>query len=200
MKLLFRGAEASLFETSFLNEKAILKKREPKNYRVKALDQKIVSLRTKQECLLISRAKEVGVRTPLIFYANKKTGEIIMEFVDGVQFKDLAKKAFEKNCSLLGKEVGLLHNEGIVHGDLTTSNVLVKKNKLVFVDFGLGFFSKKIEDMAVDLLVLKKTLKSTHSKEPLVWEKFLSGYKKSFKNALSVINRISDIEKRTRYS
>lgn len=200
MKLLNKGAEAELFLTSFFGQNALLKKRTKKGYRAKELDEKIISQRTKQEALLLSRAKSAGVRTPFVFYANKKTGEILMEFVDAGKAKKLKAKTFLDACFLIGKDAALLHKAGIIHGDLTTANILVKGKELVFVDFGLGFFSGKTEDKAVDLLVLKKSLKAVHFDEPEAFEKVLKGYAQNTPNASQVTERISEIEKRTRYS
>ncbi len=200
MKLLSKGAEAEIFEENFLGEKAVLKKRVPKKYRVKELDAKIISERTKQECNLIAAAKKAGVRTPVIFYANKKTGEIVLEKIEGKKAKDMSPKKIEQACVFIGRDVARLHEAGIIHGDLTTGNIFLKGKKVIFVDFGLGFFSQKIEDRAVDLLVLKKILFGAHSSAEHAWEKVLEGYRKKSAKAGEVISRIAEIEKRTRYS
>ncbi len=200
-RFLRKGAEAELVETTFLDRKALLKDRVPKEYRVAKLDERIRRERTKQEAILLHRAKELGVRTPIIFAIEKKSSGIIMEFVEGKRLKDaLNKKNFRQHCKELGKEIALLHNGGLVHGDLTTSNVIADGNALVFVDFGLGFFSEKIEDKAVDLLNLKKTFEATHhSLMPSAWEEITKAYCKANSAGKSVVLQVGEIEKRARY-
>ncbi len=196
-----KGAEAELVETEFLGRKALLKDRVPKEYRVAKLDERIRRERTKQEAILLHRAKELGVRTPIIFAIKKKSSGIIMEFVEGKRLKDtLNKKNFRQHCKELGKEIALLHNGGLVHGDLTTSNIIVNGKALVFVDFGLGFFSEKIEDKAVDLLNLKKTFEATHhSLMPSAWEEITKAYCKANSAGKSIVEQVGEIEKRARY-
>lgn len=201
MKLLFEGAEAKVFKTVFFGEKAVLKKRLSKNYRTKELDEKIVSERTKQECFLLAKAKSLQVRTPCIFFADKKKGTIITEFMKGKKLSQIKGKKFDKLVMAAGKETAKLHGGGIIHGDLTTGNLLAQKNQVIFLDFGLGFFSSKTEDKAVDLLVMKKTLKAIHSQNKHAWKNFFKGYKKGSKNpAKSIAVQLKEIEKRTRYS
>ncbi len=200
-KILRKGAEAELLETEFLGRKALLKSRVPKEYRIKQLDEAIRRERTKQEAVLLHRAKELGVRTPVIFAIGRNNCGITMEFVDGARLKDaLDKKNFERHCSALGEKIALLHDAGIVHGDLTTSNAIVQKESLVFLDFGLGFFSEKIEDKAVDLLNLKKTFEATHhSLMPEAWQAITQAYCGQSKKGNVIVAQIAEIEKRARY-
>ncbi|MDO8634009.1 MAG: KEOPS complex kinase/ATPase Bud32 [archaeon] len=200
MKLLFQGAEASVFETSFFGEKCVLKKRESKAYRVKWLDEKIIAGRTRQECQLLSKAKSAQVRVPAIIFVDKKKGEIFLEHIGGKTAKNLPAKELEKICALIGKNVAKLHDAGMIHGDLTTANIAEEKNGLVFLDFGLGFFSDKIEDKATDLLVLKKTFAATHHKAKNAWKKTTESYIMNSLKGWQVIGHITEIEKRARYS
>lgn len=104
-----------------------------------------------------------------------------------------------KYCKVLGKEIAKLHSEGIVHGDLTTSNVLIHNKGLVFLDFGLGFFSKKEENFAVDLLNLKKTFLATHADFEQGWEEIEEGYCKGFATGRRILEKLEEIEGRVRY-
>ncbi len=57
----------------------------------------------------------------------------------------------------------MLHNDGIIHGDLTTSNIMITDQKIVYIiDFGLSYVRNNIEDFSVDLYVLEKAFLSTH--------------------------------------
>ena len=143
MKILSVGAEATLLKTTYLGKSAVIKKRIEKKYRNSILDTKIRTRRTKQECILLHSAKQALVLSPSIYKIDKKNSEIIMEFIDGKKVKNgLNKKNYKKICKKIGEDIGRLHSDNIIHGDLTTSNIILTQKKLAFVDFGLGFFSK----------------------------------------------------------
>ncbi len=194
-----RGAEAILS----LEEDGLVKDRVRKGYRIEEIDEKIRKERTKKETKLLTEARRVGVNTPRIF--GVRDFKIIMEFIDGEGLKELLNSDIsdEKRSELgkkIGKSVGLLHKNGIIHGDLTTSNMILKDEKLYLIDFGLGDFSTRIEDHGTDLAVLKEAFKSTHFKHlDLLWQSFISGYKQTSTNSDKVIKVLKNIEKRGRY-
>jgi len=200
-KTLAKCAEAEVFEAKFLGRKAILKRRIQKTYRPKELDERLRRERTRSEARLLSKAKQSGVRTPLVFSVDLKNFEICMEFMEGTLLKDLSLEKFgEKDWETVGKNIKQLHSKDVIHGDLSTSNIIPaeadENKKIAFVDFGLGFVSKEVEDKAVDLLVLKKTLSSTHSRGfPKNWNAVTKGYCDK-----KVIEKIAEIEKRARYT
>jgi len=103
-------------------------------------------------------------------------------------------------CRQIGESVAKLHDAGIIHGDLTTSNMILHKGRVCFIDFGLSFFSHKIEDKAVDLHLLKQALESRHYR---IWENCikyaLNGYKKTNPQHRDVLNRLENVEKRGRH-
>ena len=202
MKLLRRGAEAELYETEFEGKKALLKKRVEKSYRHKELDAEISSSRTNLEARLIVKARSLGVNTPIVYNIDKEKHEIVMEFIDGERAKDiLNKNNFGKICEKIGQGIAKMHAFDLVHGDLTTSNILMRGKELFFIDFGLGKTSKKIEDKAVDLLVFKKTFEATHADLlPKGWNKIIAGYTRVMgTKGGSVVEHIAKIEKRARY-
>ncbi|MEK6808783.1 MAG: KEOPS complex kinase/ATPase Bud32, partial [Nanoarchaeota archaeon] len=124
-----------------------------------------------------------------------------IEFINGDELKKVLEKSgdYLNLSEEIGRKVAILHSNSIIHSDLTTSNMILKK-EIYFIDFGLSFFSHKIEDMAVDLHLLNEALKSKHYK---IWEEcfryILQGYKKESKRYTEVINRIHAVEKRGRY-
>ncbi len=200
MKIIKRGAEAILY----LENKHLVKERIKKSYRVSQIDEKLRKLRTRKEAKLISRAKRCGVETPNIISVDENDFKIKMDFIDGRRLKEFFNETDDENrketAEKLGKSIGLLHKHGIVHGDLTTSNMILKDNKIFFIDFGLGEFSRRIENQAVDLSVLKEAFKSTHFKYlNLLWESFIKGYKQTNDNFNKVLDTLNDIEKRGRY-
>lgn len=201
MKLLKQGAEAKIFVSEYLGEKCVFKVREPKPYREKALDKKIIVERMRSEANLLSRAKGAGVRTPLIKKIDLRRREIVTEFISGKTLKEELQrgKGAGKLCAGLGAEIAKLHSADIVHGDLTTSNVVVRRGKLVFLDFGLGAVSHKIEDKAVDLLCLKKMFAATHFGIFEKWETVTAAYTRGFANGKAVLGRMKAVEARARY-
>jgi len=205
MQIIKRGAEAVLYISEFEGQQVLVKERIKKNYRINQIDQEIRKARTKGEVKLLTESRKVGVLTPKIFSVDEKNHKIIMEFVDGTRIKELLyaadKKTVGKTCLEIGKLIGKLHSAGIIHGDLTTSNLILKENQIYFIDFGLGFFSKKTEDQGTDLNLLYEALKSTHFKilKPC-WNNILKGYKQEYRDAERVLKRIEEIEKRARYA
>ncbi len=197
-KLIFEGAEAKTFLTEFAGKKAIEKVRAEKNYRRKELDEKIRKNRTRDEANLLHKAKTVGVRTPVIFGVDKKNSVILMEYIKGKKIGEKIDSLKKKNFQEIGKQISLLHLNSIVHGDLTTNNILIKKEKLFFVDFGLGFNSKKTEDFAVDLLGFKRTFLSSFPQKEKEWKQVEKGYCKKARGK-EVLKRIKEVEKRGRY-
>jgi len=205
MQIIKRGAEAILYLDEFESQKVLVKERIKKSYRIGQIDQKLRKERTRKEVKLLTEARKVGVGTPKIFHVDESNSKIIMEFVDGMRIKELfytaGKKTIEKICLQIGIQIGKMHTIGIVHGDLTTSNMILKDDKVHFIDFGLGEFSKRIEDQGIDLNLLQEALKSTHFKIlNLCWSNILKGYEKEYKNAKQVLKKIEEIEKRARYA
>jgi TP53 regulating kinase-like protein len=187
------GAEATISKIEFEKNQAILKKRNSKNYRDKELDEKIIKRRTKSEAKILKELNGV-VNVPKVLMVDENKGELIIEYIDGKKLKEVIEK--EKYlCKLAGREIKKIHNKGIIHGDLTTSNMIYKNKKIYFIDFGLGYFSKKIEDRAVDLVVFKKTFNATHSKLKNGFDDVLNAYKPD----KELKERIEKIEKRARY-
>ena len=207
MVLIKKGAEASLFFEDWHNRKVIMKRRLPKKYRIPELDNMIRSQRTIHEPHIIHKAKEAGVPTPTIFRVDVSDANIVMEFVEGKQVKEvldnLSKQEKTNLCKHIGKMIGRLHNNGIIHGDLTTSNMILTPNgKVVFVDFGLSERSIELEAKGVDLHLMKRTLNSTHHKHAKEsFKAVMEGYAESLgeEKTKKVIAKIREIEKRGRY-
>jgi TP53 regulating kinase-like protein len=205
--LLKKGAEASLYLADLHERKVIIKVRIPKKYRPEALDEQIRSYRTVHEPQLMHEAKAVGVPTPLIYMVNVLEASIIMEFVEGQQIKQLLNKVSRAKrrelCVKIGGLIGKLHRQGLIHGDLTTSNMILSpEGKIFFVDFGLGEKNSELEAKGVDLHLMKQALQSTHYQ---FWEEcfksVLSGYSSvlGVEAAEKVYEKIREIERRGRY-
>ena len=192
-ELIAKGAESNIVKSDYLGEKAVLKDRIPKGYRISEIDNKIRRARCKLEARLLSDAKRAGVVTPILYDVNLADKSILMEEIDGVMVKDIID---EDLAFKIGENISRLHSADIIHGDITTSNIMLRDGQLVFIDFGLGRHSTLDEDKAVDLLVLKKSLQSIdYNLAVKYFDCVLNGYDNE-----SIVNTISDIESRGRYT
>ena len=205
--LIKKGAEASLYLAKWHGRKVIMKKRLPKKYRLSMLDEQIRTYRTAHEPRLMHEAKKAGVPTPIIFLVDVKKATIIMEFVDGRQVKQLLDEVSESQrrqlCLKIGELIGRLHKHGIIHGDLTTSNMILDTDgKIFFVDFGLGEKTSELEARGVDLHLMRRALESTHFRfAEECFNAVIEGYSKVLGDNVTkkVLDKIGEIERRGRY-
>ena len=202
-----KGAEASLYFADWHGRKVVVKLRAPKRYRPEVLDEQIRSYRTVHEPQLMHEAKSAGVPTPLIFMVNVPEASITMEFVEGQQIKQLLNKVPQDKrrelCIRIGELIGKLHRQGLIHGDLTTSNMILNpEGKIFFVDFGLGEKNRELEAEGVDLHLMKRALQSTHYQ---FWEECFRNMQCGYSSVLGsdaaekVYEKIKEIERRGRY-
>jgi len=194
MKLIAQGAEAILIKEG----NYLIKERIKKSYRIDDIDIKLRKYRTRSEAKLLNKVDN----SPKVFDVDEKEMKIKMEFIDGKLIKNILDNLHSDKRNLLLREIGgkiaKMHDNDIIHGDLTTSNMILK-NKIYFIDFGLGFVSNKIEDKAVDLHLLRQALESKHYRHfEESFKEVLEGYKLS-KNWKEVLNRLEKVERRGRY-
>jgi len=205
--LLKKGAEASLYLADWHGRRVIVKARLPKRYRPVELDEKIRGYRTAHEPQLMHEAKKAGVPTPTIFLVDMKRAAITMEFVEGKQVKQLlgsmAAEERQALCVKIGELIGRLHRHGVIHGDLTTSNMILSaEGKIFLVDFGLGEKNTEVEARGVDLHLMKRALQSTHYETAAeCFKHVLKGYSAVLgeEDAGKVFEKIREIERRGRY-
>jgi len=192
-QIIQQGAEAIIS----LNNNQILKNRIKKSYRLKIIDENLRKRRTKKEAKLLNKLQNI-IPVPKIIETDNKD-KIKMQFIKGKKLSEHLDKLSnsEKICEKIGKNISLLHDNDIIHGDLTTSN-MIYTNKVYFIDFGLAFHSKRIEDKAVDLHLLQQALEAKHF---LKWEKLfkavLRGYKS--KDKPKILEQLKKVESRGRY-
>lgn len=208
MVLLKRGAEADIYLTLFMGFKVVVKRRIPKLYRVKEVDLKVREYRTIHEARLLSEVKKFNVPTPSIYFIDRENFDIVMEYVEGVRLKDYLQNVKDLHslrsvCFKFGNLIGKLHKNGVIHGDLTTSNVILTENmKMFLIDFGLGFYSEDVETQGVDLHLLKQVFESFHhSIAEECFKAVLSGYGKivGSRRREIVEKKIREIRSRGRY-
>ncbi len=208
-QIISQGAEATLTKKKILSTWVVEKSRTPKSYRNEELDQHLRKERTAHEARMLHEVKKIGIISPILYAVDVPSSTLILEHVNGPRLKNvlLDRKVFsprkEKLCESFGGMVARLHSNGLIHGDLTTSNVLVrkkgKKDELVMIDFGLAFHSTKIEDLAVDLVNLKKTFTATHADFEEGMEIIRDSYL-SCGGKASVWKQMTKVEQRIRYA
>lgn len=207
------GAEASIL----LENGQIVKDRQKKSYRLNEIDERLRKFRTRREARVLNKLQEINFPAPRLMDMCDSAMQLRMELVQGNKLRDVLYKDPLGLGRELGKKIGILHANGIIHGDLTTSNMLLdneikfidaekssisgisKKNEIFFIDFGLSFFSNKEEDKAVDLHLLRQALESKHHE---CWEdcfkSALEGYKESYPEHSLVLSRLNKVESRGR--
>lgn len=202
--IIYKGAEAEICVSKYMNYNVVEKRRVHKSYRINYIDDKLISSRTREEAKLMIEARNKGVSVPIIYDVDLVNGIITMEYLKGKRVKDILNNLSEKKrqtlCKKIGESIARFHNNDIIHGDITTSNMILLDDKVHFIDFGLGEKNSEIESKGVDLHVLMEALESTHSKYSDCFKYVLEGYKKELKDdANQVIKKIDDIVKRGRY-
>ncbi|XP_077316731.1 EKC/KEOPS complex subunit TP53RK [Lithobates pipiens] len=209
LQLMKQGAEARVYRGNFLGKAAVVKERFPKTYRHPALDEKLTHRRTAQEGRAILRCRKAGIPTPAIYFVDHVSSCIYMEDVEGsLMVRDYIMKVQENGGNLydlvekIGQVLARMHDEDIVHGDLTTSNMLLRPPHqdldLVLIDFGLSFISALPEDKGVDLYVLEKAFLSTHPNTEDVFSALLKSYSASSKKSGTVIKKLDEVRLRGR--
>ncbi|MBS3075327.1 Kae1-associated serine/threonine protein kinase [Candidatus Pacearchaeota archaeon] len=188
-----QGAEAIIY----LKNNEIIKDRIKKSYRISILDEKLRKSRTKSEAKIINKLQNI-IPVPKIIKSDEKQ-EIVMEYINGEKLSEnLEQLEYKQICKQIANNITKIHNQNIIHGDLTTSNMILKDNKIYFIDFGLAFHSQKIEDKAVDLHLLQQALEAKHfTIWQECWKIILDDYRAD--KYKEILQRIKAIESRGRY-
>ncbi|CAN2389849.1 tRNA threonylcarbamoyladenosine metabolic process, partial [Pristimantis euphronides] len=150
-----------------------------------------------------------GIAAPLVYFVDYVHSCIFLEDIEGsLTVRDFIVIAQEDGGSLyrlaerIGQVLARMHDEDVVHGDLTTSNMLLRPPHpdldLVLIDFGLSFISALPEDKGVDLYVLEKAFLSTHPRTEGVFRALLQSYTAASKRAGPVITKLDDVRLRGR--
>lgn len=191
MKELFRGAEAVVYE----DRGAIVKDRPKKGYRSAELDGLLRKKRTRAEAHILREARRNGIDVPQVL--GEEAFSLRLEKIAGKRAKD----AISENVAIkAGEALGKLHSANIVHGDFTPANIIVSREKLHVIDFGLAFFSQRAEDKAGDLHLFKESVKASFpARAESLWTALLEGYKTRYSGAEEAIKILRTIEKRGRY-
>ena len=199
-----KGAEGSVYLSTYLGRDAVTKVRTPKGYRVPELDRRIRTQRIRSEARLIREARAAGIRTPIIYDVDTVECSITMERVKGVTVKrylDEHPEEAERICRLIGTNIARLHNSKICHGDLTTSNmILTPAGELCIIDFSMGASLIGVEDMGVDLRLLERGFTSAHPDIKDAYGYITEAYCQEKTGAQEVLDKVQEIKDRGRYT
>ncbi len=180
-----RGAEASIRRVDWWGFPALLKERDAKSYRPKALDERLRRERTRNEVRLLVEARRLGVRTPILYDIDLPRHRLIMEELPGPTLRQLLEDPDLEAAALLGAvrafghALGRLHGGGIAHGDLTSSNVLFPQGPggpPALLDLSMGTRSPGLEELGIDLHLVEEDLKALHAKAEGLIRAFHEGY------------------------
>ncbi len=196
MKLISIGAEAKIFS----EDDMIIKERVSKGYRVEKVDIMIRKRRTKREAKVIGKLNDLKIPCPKLISVEKFS--IKMSNINGSRLLDYFSKNPKKIipiCKEIGEHVREMHKASIIHGDLTLNN-LIFTDKVNFIDFGLSYFSDKIEDKATDLYLLGKSLEIFDPKGfKEAFKAVVIEYIVSNKEGKKIVKRLHEIMKRGRH-
>jgi len=187
--ILAKGAEATITKKGT----SVVKERLVKSYRLEEIDSELRKARTKREARILKKLKKIA---PELIHSDDES-KLEIEYIDGAVVKNILDDQIELAIDI-GKNATIMHDLDIIHGDLTTSNMILdKKGKLKFIDFGLSFVSDKEENKAVDLHLFKEAVESKHfRKEKEIWDNFIKGYNP--KNKKQILKRLELVETRGR--
>ena len=206
-ELIYQGAEARIYGCKFFGKPCILKERFTKKYRVAELDHKITQQRINQEARTMARCRRHGIACPSVYHVDNEKKSIYMEHVtDGKTVRDFIRtkqqegKDFSNLAEKIGATLAAMHDCDVIHGDLTTSNMIYSEatGKLTLIDFGLSSVSNLAEDKGVDLYVLERAILSSHPNTESFFQQVLNTYQLSSSKAASVISKLDEVRLRGR--
>ncbi len=191
LKKIAEGAEADIYETIFFGIRGIVKHRRERAYIPKELDMWLRLHRTKIEARIISAASMNGVNVAKILFVDSDS--IYLERIKGRKLSDIHNNIPKETLRQVGMELAGLHNMDIVHGDYTKANIMITEEGIpMVIDFGLSEQTNSIEEKALDLMLLKRSLED---KFPIA----LNSYMDRSKDSKIILSRLGNIEKRGRY-
>ncbi|MEM4762559.1 MAG: Kae1-associated kinase Bud32 [Desulfurococcaceae archaeon] len=202
---LSKGAEAEIYLVDFFGLKAVAKKRVSKTYRNPEFDKLFIRNRTKIEGRVLSELYVAGLRVPAVYLVDEEHGVILMEYIEGERLSNIIGKLGINDVLKISREIGKfaaqMHNLGIYHGDYTLANILLNDAGIVVIDFGLSGFSDDIEEYAIDLHLVVRSINATapHIADVFV-KQMLNEYKIHYVGgAEEVVHRMREISARGRY-
>jgi Kae1-associated kinase Bud32 len=198
------GAEARLDSSVWMGREVVVKQRVVKGYRHPSLDRSIQTSRIRNEARLLLEARRAGIAVPIVYSIDYDSNQIVMEEVKGARIKDALNELPEPEaravCDKIGEIAARLHENDIVHGDLTTSNMLLEGERIVLIDFSLGSKTSELEDKGVDMHLLEEAFHSAHYRRSELYEVVKDSYVRRYEGGQEVLAKVREIVKRGRYT
>ncbi|HKZ47927.1 MAG TPA: KEOPS complex kinase/ATPase Bud32 [Thermoplasmata archaeon] len=195
------GAEAVITAVEWRGRPAVEKLRVPKGYRDPRLDDELRRARIRKEAKLFAEARAAGVPVPVLYDVDLAGHRLVMERIDGPTLKEVLRSPGDHGslCEEIGRLVAKLHSSGLVHGDLTTSNMLRGNGRVHLIDLSLGEKTDGLEARGVDLRLLKEAFTSAHYDRPELFGAVARAYVEAFPAGAAVLQKMREIEERGRY-
>lgn len=220
-----QGAEARVYKGTWLDKEVVIKQRFVKKYRHPDIESHISRERMRNEARSLTRCRMAGIRAPCVYDVDFTTNEIVMEKIkDSKTVRNLVYQYVDQGkcftaaqqgegneltgdmecmARKIGTVLGRLHKCHIIHGDLTTSNMLLvepfEESDIILIDFGMSYIEEKVEDKAVDLYVLERAVLGTHPRTEKFVEILLAEYERSGgKGVKAVIKKLDEVRLRGR--
>nr|XP_054763658.1 EKC/KEOPS complex subunit Tp53rkb-like [Lytechinus pictus] len=214
LSLLKQGAEARIYKSTFMGRSSIVKQRFKKAYRHPKLDAKLSQKRTGQEVRTIVKCRKAGITTPVVYFVDNETHSIHMEYIeDSLTVREYIQQIQSSGASIdderlvslaskIGATLASMHSVDVIHGDLTTSNMLLRQpyeeSHLIMIDFGLSQISHLWEDKGVDLYVLERAFLSSHPNTEELFKRVLDVYTENYKKSGDVMKKLEEVRQRGR--
>lgn len=200
------GAESRITKVELWGNQYALKSRPSKPYLLPQIDSMLRTSRTSRECKALTFARSLGVPTPAVHSVDLNDCTILMDYITGQQLKEVASSENSSNlrelCFQFGRHMASLHLGGMVHGDPTTSNLIVTPtDKIWMIDFGLSELNATVEMKGVDLHLIRRALETTHwDRQDEMLESTIEGYTSILSDeAEPILARMEEIRERGRY-
>jgi Kae1-associated kinase Bud32 len=192
MKRIAEGAEANIYRTAILGLDAAVKHRIKKGYRTSELDESLRTRRTRTEAKVMALLHG-KINIPELLLLGRDT--IYMQYIEGRRLSlfDEGDPRLGRHLHDAGSSLGIMHNENVSHGDYTPANLIINNNAVCVIDFGLADMTNSIEDKALDLLLMKRSVSGS------LYKSFLDGYRKTSHDKEKIIRKLAEIELRGRY-
>lgn len=184
------GAEARIYRTELYGRRILVKRREPKRYRIKELDSSIREYRTRREATALARARSSGASVPRLVGVGRY--DLYIEEIKGKTLSS-ALGIGSGAAREAGVQLAILHNAGIAHGDFTPANLILSGKRVYVIDFGLSSLTTGSEERALDLLLMKRQLSRAE------YSSFIRAYRGNAAEGNETLARLREVEERGRY-
>lgn len=204
-RLISRGAEAEIYLVDLNGLRIVIKKRVSKPYRSPEFNKIFITSRTRTEAKILAELYSAGLNVPAVIFVDEEAGVLAIEYVEGDRLSDIIDSLDSLTIVKIAEEIGgfagRMHNLKIFHGDFTLANIIASKRGLVVIDFGLAGYSTDIEEYAIDLHLMLRSIHAMHPEVTELFEKhMIESYIEHYEgNGVDVVKRLREVRVRGRY-